>query len=543
VAQSKYEIDMSTGSLPKLIIRFVIPQMLSGILQLLYNAADTIVVGRYVGSTALAAVGSTGSLTNLIINLFIGLSVGASVAVAQYYGAKDYKNVSQTVHTAMGISVIFGFVSSAVGIALAKVFLQAMGTPAEVLPHSVVYMRIYFAGMPASMVFNFGSSILRAVGDTKRPFIFLSISGTVNVILNMVFVIVFRMGVAGVALSTIISQLLKIAFGVWDHIKNRGDHGADCWELEWVGFLPGKRESRRYVGDYIMTQNDVRSEGKFEDMVAYGGWPMDDHNPDGFLHKGEPTIFHPAPAPFGIPYRCLYSKNIENLFFAGRNISVTHAALSSTRVMGTCSLLGQAVGTAAAMAKKYDCTPRDIYRYHIKELQQTLMDDDCYLPWHKRDVGELTQKAILTASEGDPEVLRNGIDRPVKEEDNGWYGKIGSFVEYRFEKPVLITRCRLVFDSDLERESCSGHLLYRTLPMLCNRFYNMEPFGFPKTMVKDFDLEYLDEEGAWRTLKKVRNNYQRLYKIDVHVVTRAVRFIPRETYGDSRVHVFAFDVR
>ncbi|MGI6562768.1 MAG: FAD-dependent oxidoreductase [Clostridia bacterium] len=338
-------------------------------------------------------------------------------------------------------------------------------------------------------------------------------------------------------------ELLKIAFGVWDHIKNRGDHGADCWELEWVGFLPGKRESRRYVGDYIMTQNDVRSEGKFEDMVAYGGWPMDDHNPDGFLHKGEPTIFHPAPAPFGIPYRCLYSKNIENLFFAGRNISVTHAALSSTRVMGTCSLLGQAVGTAAAMAKKYDCTPRDIYRYHIKELQQTLMDDDCYLPWHKRDVGELTQKAILTASEGDPEVLRNGIDRPVKEEDNGWYGKIGSFVEYRFEKPVLITRCRLVFDSDLERESCSGHLLYRTLPMLCNRFYNMEPFGFPKTMVKDFDLEYLDEEGAWRTLKKVRNNYQRLYKIDVHVVTRAVRFIPRETYGDSRVHVFAFDVR
>jgi putative MATE family efflux protein len=224
VAQSKYEIDMSTGSLPKLIIRFVIPQMLSGILQLLYNAADTIVVGRYVGSTALAAVGSTGSLTNLIINLFIGLSVGASVAVAQYYGAKDYKNVSQTVHTAMGISVIFGFVSSAVGIALAKVFLQAMGTPAEVLPHSVVYMRIYFAGMPASMVFNFGSSILRAVGDTKRPFIFLSISGTVNVILNLVFVIVFRMGVAGVALSTIISQFLSAVLVVLSLLHSNGSY-------------------------------------------------------------------------------------------------------------------------------------------------------------------------------------------------------------------------------------------------------------------------------------------------------------------------------
>ena len=124
-------------------------------------------------------------------------------------------------------------------------------------------------------------------------------------------------------------ELLKIAFGVWDHIKNRGDHGADNWELEWVGFLPGKRESRRYVGDYTLSQKDVESGGKFADIAAYGGWSMDDHNPAGFRHEGEPTIYHDAPSPYGIPYRCFYSKNIENLFFAGRNISVTHAALSS----------------------------------------------------------------------------------------------------------------------------------------------------------------------------------------------------------------------
>ncbi|MBT3275205.1 MAG: FAD-dependent oxidoreductase, partial [Spirochaetales bacterium] len=128
-------------------------------------------------------------------------------------------------------------------------------------------------------------------------------------------------------------ELVKIAYGVWDHIKNRGDHGADNWVLDWTGFLPGKRESRRFIGDHILTQNDVEAEGRhFEDIVAFGGWTMDDHFPEGFYKKQGGTIFHPAPSPYGIPYRCLYSKNIKNLFIAGRNISATHAALSSTRV-------------------------------------------------------------------------------------------------------------------------------------------------------------------------------------------------------------------
>ncbi|HBN84016.1 MAG TPA: hypothetical protein DDZ89_09250, partial [Clostridiales bacterium] len=232
-----------------------------------------------------------------------------------------------------------------------------------------------------------------------------------------------------------------------------------------------------------------------------------------------------------------------NLFFAGRNISTTHAALSSTRVMATCAILGQAVGTAASIAVQQDCSPRDVYLNHILLLKQTLMDDDCYLPWNTRDVGDISKDALLAASEGDPLPLRNGTDRPVGKTDNGWAGSLGSFVEYRFDQPTQINRCRFVFDSDLERDSCTGHEKYKTLPMLCNRFYNMEPFGFPQTMVKDFDLVYLDEDGEWKLLKQVRNNYQRLCFVKVQVTTKAIRFIPRETWGYEKAHVFAWDVR
>ncbi|MBO7296105.1 MAG: FAD-dependent oxidoreductase, partial [Clostridia bacterium] len=146
-------------------------------------------------------------------------------------------------------------------------------------------------------------------------------------------------------------ELLKICYGVWDHMKNHGDHGVENWEMEWIGFLPGKRESRRYVGKYVVTQNDVEAEGKFDDTVAYAGWTMDDHFPAGFYYKdGYPTVHHPAPERWGLPLRCMISENIQNLTFAGRNISVTHAALSSSRVMATCAVQGQGLGTAIAQA-------------------------------------------------------------------------------------------------------------------------------------------------------------------------------------------------
>ncbi|HGJ66695.1 TPA: FAD-dependent oxidoreductase [bacterium] len=329
-------------------------------------------------------------------------------------------------------------------------------------------------------------------------------------------------------------ELLKVAFGVWDHIKNHGDHGAENWVLDWVGFLPGKRESRRYIGDHIITQNDVRAEGRFDDIVAYGGWSMDDHHPSGINWKGQPTIFHPAPSPFGIPYRCLYSKNISNLFFAGRNISATHASMSSTRVMATCAILGQAVGTSASIAIKHNLSPRGVYQEKIKELQQTLMDDDCYLPWQVRVIPDAVKSAMLTASEGDPEPIRNGIDRPVGDNNNCWTGKVGSYVEYTFEFTQLITEIRLVFDSDLNRIP---------LNMPCNYPLNAEPVSVPKSMIKAFRIEVVDFLGNWNVVAEEHNNYQRLVKIKTNIEAIALRFIPLETWGSEKANLFAWDVR
>lgn len=329
-------------------------------------------------------------------------------------------------------------------------------------------------------------------------------------------------------------ELLRVAFGVWDHIKNHGDHGAENWILDWVGFLPGKRESRRYIGDYIINQNDVRSEGRFDDIVAYGGWSMDDHHPGGMRWRGQPTIFHPAPSPFGIPYRSLYSRNVENLLFAGRNISATHAAMSSTRVMATCAIIGQAVGTSASIAIQNKLSPRGVYQQKINELKQRLMDDDCYLPWNVREIPDLTKEAKLSASEGDPEPLRNGIDRPIGEIDNGWSGSTGSWIQYSFDKPQRIKELRFVFDSDLNR---SG------LNMPCNYPLNTEPLSVPKTMIRSFRIEFLNANNEIIETKEESNNYQRLVRIKTDIVTNAIRFIPISTWGADKFHIFAWDVR
>ena len=328
-------------------------------------------------------------------------------------------------------------------------------------------------------------------------------------------------------------RLLKIAFGVWDHIKNRGDHGADNWVLDWVGFLPGKRESRRYVGDHILTQNDVRVGGRFDDLVAYGGWTMDDHHPGGMRWPGQPTTFHPAPSPFGIPYRCLYSRNVSNLFCAGRNISATHAAMSATRVMATCATLGQAMGTAAAMAVRDRLTPRGVHDSRTRELKQALMEDDCYLPWNVRQVPDLSREAELTASEGDPEPLRNGLDRPLDGADNGWTGAVGSWVQYAFDGPRQVRKLRFVFDSDLNRTQKNS---------LSNYPLHLERVTVPEAMTRTFRIEVLDETGRWAVVTRVENNYQRLVRVETDVWTSAVRFVPEATWGAEQVHVFAWDL-
>lgn len=211
---NKYEIDMCSGPLLGKILIFYIPLMLSGILQLLFNAADIVVVGRFAGNESLAAVGATSSLTNLIVNLFIGLSVGANVLVARFYGAGQKNELKSMVQTALATAAISGILLIFVGFFVSKPALGMMGTPDDVIDHSVLYMRIYFAGMPFMMVYNFGGAVLRAVGDTRRPLYYLLIAGVVNVILNLIFVILFQMGVAGVATATVISQAISAALVV-----------------------------------------------------------------------------------------------------------------------------------------------------------------------------------------------------------------------------------------------------------------------------------------------------------------------------------------
>lgn len=221
-------MDMCSGSVVKKMLLFAFPLMLSGVLQLLFNAADVIVVGNFAGKDSLAAVGSTTALINLLTNLFIGLSIGANVLVARYFGASQEQHVKETVHTAMVLSVICGLFLTAVGIVGAPTILQWMQTPKEVLDLAVVYLRTYFIGMTAMMIYNFGAAILRAVGDTKRPLWFLIVAGIINVSFNLIFVIVFDWGVFGVGLATAISQIVSAALVVICLFRESG-----AVRLEW----------------------------------------------------------------------------------------------------------------------------------------------------------------------------------------------------------------------------------------------------------------------------------------------------------------------
>ena len=227
MAAKKYSINMTEGALLPKIISFAIPLMASSLLQLLFNAADMVVAGRFAGSNALAAIGSTSSLINLLVNLFIGLSVGANVLVARFFGSGRESDVSEMVHTAVLLSIISGFFLAGFGFFMAPKLLIMMGTPEEVLPLSVLYIRIYFMGMPVSLLYNFVSAILRAIGDTKRPLIYLTIAGFLNVICNIIFIVIFGMGVDGVAYATVLSQAVSAILVVGALIKSD-----ECYKLE-----------------------------------------------------------------------------------------------------------------------------------------------------------------------------------------------------------------------------------------------------------------------------------------------------------------------
>ncbi len=243
--KSSFEINMTEGPLLGKIVKFAIPLALSGVLQLLFNAADMVVAGRFAGKEALAAVGSTGALINLIINLFIGLSVGVNVLVARAYGSGQHSELDETVHTAILTSLISGVALIFIGVGLSQPVLEWMETPPDVIDQSVLYMRIYFIGMPATMLYNFGGAVLRAVGDTRRPLYFLTIAGIVNVCFNLFFVIVLDMGVAGVAVATVISQTISAGLVLWCLMKSDAPYRVTLRRLRIV---KGKLLQMMHIG-------------------------------------------------------------------------------------------------------------------------------------------------------------------------------------------------------------------------------------------------------------------------------------------------------
>jgi len=326
-------------------------------------------------------------------------------------------------------------------------------------------------------------------------------------------------------------ELLKIVYGVWDHLKNRCPARAEManWALDWVQFLPGKRESRRYIGDYVLTQNDISSGGIFPDVVAYGGWTMDDHHPAGFdaVKLGAPaTIWHPAPSPYGIPYRTLYARGITNLMFAGRDASCTHVAMSSTRVMGTACVMGQAAGTAAALAVADDTTPRGV-NASIHNLQQQLLADDCYLPGFRQELNALTLAAELTASQGDPEPVRDGISRPVGDTLHGWRCSPGDWLAYTFKDAVHVATVTLVLDSALDR-----------LITLSNLQQDDQLTRIPDVLAKDLLLEGLID-SQWQVIAQVHGNCQRLLRLPIGRTVLGIRCTLTSTWGAAHTTLFA----
>lgn len=233
---NKYEIDMCNGSIMDKLVSFALPLMLSGILQLMFNAVDIIVVGRFSGSEALAAVGSTTALINVFTNLFIGISLGANVLAARFFAAGRREEMSETVHTSITLALISGILMAFVGLVFSKGALELMGTPEDVIGLSTLYMRIYFMGMPFFMLYNYGAAILRAVGDTKRPLYFLIIAGVINAGLNMVLVIVFGLGVAGVGIATVFSQMVSCVLVLTCLCRTEGSYKLSFSKLSMKGY-------------------------------------------------------------------------------------------------------------------------------------------------------------------------------------------------------------------------------------------------------------------------------------------------------------------
>ena len=296
--KKSYEIDMCHGPLLGKLFIFALPLMGSGILELMFNAADIIVVGRFTGAEALAAVGATSTLITSLVNIFMGVAVGVNVLAAQYYGAGDRKNVEETVHTSILLGFFCGFCILVVGILFAENFLKMMSTPDDILGQAVLYMRIYFLGMPAFMVYNFGAALLRATGDTKRPLYFLFAAGALNVALNLLFVIAFQMGVAGVALATAISQTVSAALIIRCLRKEKGGCHLEFRKLHMqrekalrilkIG-VPAGVQSGIFSISNLMVQSAVNSFGS----IAVAGITAAS-NIEGFVYTAMSAVYQTA---------------------------------------------------------------------------------------------------------------------------------------------------------------------------------------------------------------------------------------------------------
>lgn len=333
-------------------------------------------------------------------------------------------------------------------------------------------------------------------------------------------------------------KLMAYLHGVWNYIKNSGNFPeAENLALDWVGSLPSTRESRRFIGDYIVSEKDMTEHKNFKDAVAFGGWSLDEHNPGAIENLSEPpSYFHyHFKEVYQFPFRSLYSKNVSNLMFAGRNVSQTHIALSSSRIMATCALMGQAVGTAAAICNKRNILPRTLAQKYINELQEQLLRDDVFIPKRPaNDINDLARKASLifatSTSSGDANNLTNGMSRDIDGKINHWQSDgLTAEVQLEWESSLDLSTVEIKCDTNVNR-----NIMMRKDSRNDDLFTN----GIPKEMLKALSLEGR-VNGGWVKLGNIDNNRTRLikFKFDSVNVT-AVRIKMRETYGSENAKLF-----
>ncbi len=333
----KYEMDMCSGSILKKMLLFSLPLMCSGILQLLFNAADIIVVGNYAGDNSLAAVGATSSLINLLTNVFIGLSVGANVLTARFYGANQQKELKETVHTSIMLSLVSGVLLAVIGFVGAPMIMSKMNMPTRVYELATLYLRIYFLGMPAAMVYNFGSAVLRAVGDTRRPLYYLAFAGVINVGLNLVFIICFDMDVAGVALATVISQfisaflvlrcLIKEEGGIRLELKELHIKADKFWKIVQIG-LPAGFQGTLFSLSNVFIQSSVNL---FGETVIAGNSSAS--SVEGFVYVAMNSMYQAAISFTSQNIGAMKFERVNKILFTAQGLVITTGVIMGNLVV------------------------------------------------------------------------------------------------------------------------------------------------------------------------------------------------------------------